>query len=31
MARVQIAKSDVVDDPIIQEIFSWVIEMEGKV
>jgi uncharacterized peroxidase-related enzyme len=31
MARVKIVKPDSVDDPIIQEIFSWVIEMEGAV
>jgi uncharacterized peroxidase-related enzyme len=31
MARVTIAKPEVVDDPAIQEIFSWVTEMEGAV
>ena len=31
MARVTIAKAEVVDDPAIQEIFSWVTEMEGAV
>ena len=31
MARVQIVKPDTVDDPIIQEIFNWVTEMEGAV
>lgn len=31
MARVQIVKPDMVDDPIIQEIFNWVTEMEGAV
>lgn len=31
MARVKIVKPDAVDDPIIQEIFSWVTEMEGAV
>jgi uncharacterized peroxidase-related enzyme len=31
MARVTIVKPDAVDDPVIQEIFSWVTEMEGAV
>jgi len=31
VARVQIVKPDTVDDPIIQEIFNWVTEMEGAV
>ncbi|MES9825431.1 MAG: hypothetical protein ABW127_13475 [Candidatus Thiodiazotropha endolucinida] len=31
MARVNIVKPDRVDDPIIQEIFSWVTDMEGAV
>ncbi|MEW8693367.1 MAG: hypothetical protein AB2535_20215 [Candidatus Thiodiazotropha endolucinida] len=31
MARVKIVKPDRVDDPIIQEIFSWVTDMEGAV
>lgn len=31
MARVKIVKPDAVDDPIIQEIFSWVTDMEGAV
>ena len=31
MARVKIVKPDAVDDPVIQEIFSWVTEMEGAV
>ena len=31
MARVKIVKPDVVDDPVIHEIFSWVTEMEGAV
>ncbi|MEL0082010.1 MAG: carboxymuconolactone decarboxylase family protein [Gammaproteobacteria bacterium] len=31
MARVAIQKPDQVDDPIIQEIFSWVTGMEGAV
>lgn len=31
MARVKIVKPDVVDDPVIQEIFNWVTEMEGAV
>ena len=31
MARVQIVKPDTVDDPVIQEIFDWVTEMEGAV
>ena len=31
MARVKIVKPDAVEDPVIQEIFSWVTEMEGAV
>lgn len=31
MARVRIVKSNSVADPIIQEIFSWVTDMEGAV
>ncbi|MBT3016714.1 MAG: carboxymuconolactone decarboxylase family protein [Candidatus Thiodiazotropha sp. (ex Clathrolucina costata)] len=31
MARVKIVKPNRVDDPIIQEIFSWVTDMEGAV
>jgi len=31
MARVKITKPDAVDDPVIQEIFSWVSDMEGAV
>ena len=31
MARVAINKPERIDDPIIQEIFSWVTEMEGAV
>lgn len=31
MARVKIVKPDAVDDPVIQEIFKWVTEMEGAV
>ncbi|MGA6925467.1 MAG: hypothetical protein WBY88_07275 [Desulfosarcina sp.] len=31
MARVKIVKPDAVDDPAIQEIFSWVTAMEGAV
>lgn len=31
MARVKIVKPDAVDDPVIQEIFSWVTAMEGAV
>lgn len=31
MARVKIIKPEHVDDPIIQEIFTWVTEMEGAV
>jgi uncharacterized peroxidase-related enzyme len=31
MARVKIVKPDVVDDPVVQEIFNWVTEMEGAV
>ncbi|MCU7944849.1 MAG: carboxymuconolactone decarboxylase family protein [Candidatus Thiodiazotropha sp. (ex Cardiolucina cf. quadrata)] len=31
MARVKIVKPDRVDDPIIQEVFSWVTDMEGAV
>lgn len=31
MARVKIAKPGLVDDPIIQEIFDWVTQMEGAV
>lgn len=31
MARVSIAKPDQVNDPIIQEIFDWVTQMEGAV
>ena len=31
MARVKIVKSASVDDPVIQEIFSWVTDMEGAV
>ena len=31
MARVNIVKPDTVADPVIQEIFSWVTDMEGAV
>lgn len=31
MARVAIKKPETLDDPIIQEIFSWVTDMEGDV
>ncbi|WP_339673216.1 carboxymuconolactone decarboxylase family protein [Dasania marina] len=31
MTRVGLIKPDEIDDPIIQEIFSWVTDMEGKV
>ena len=31
MARVKIAKPDKLDDPVIREIFDWVIQMEGRV
>ena len=31
MARVKIVKPEVVDDPVIREIFTWVTEMEGAV
>lgn len=31
MARVKIVKPDIVDDPVIQEIFGWVTEMESAV
>ena len=31
MARVKIVKPDSVDDPVIQEIFDWVTQMEGAV
>ncbi|MES9828860.1 MAG: hypothetical protein ABW201_11380 [Candidatus Thiodiazotropha sp.] len=31
MARVKTVKPDRVDDPIIQEIFNWVTDMEGAV
>ncbi len=31
MARVAIKKPETLDDPIIQEIFSWVTDMEGQV
>ena len=31
MARVNISKPDKVDDPVIEEIFSWITEMEGAV
>ncbi|MCU0988353.1 MAG: hypothetical protein MUE63_01870 [Xanthomonadales bacterium] len=31
MTRVKIVKPEVVDDPVIREIFSWVTEMEGAV
>lgn len=31
MARVKIVKPEQISDPIIQEIFSWVTEMEGMV
>ena len=31
MARVSIAKPDPVSDPVIQEIFDWVTQMEGAV
>ena len=31
MARVAIKKPETLDDPIIQEIFSWVTAMEGEV
>ena len=31
MARVALIKPDSVDDPVIQEIFSWVTQMEGAV
>ena len=31
MARLAIKKSETLDDPLIQEIFSWVTDMEGAV
>ncbi len=31
MARVAIKKPEPLDDPVIQEIFSWVTDMEGQV
>ena len=31
MARVRIAKPEKIDEPAIQGIFDWVIEMEGQV
>ena len=31
MARVKIVKPDAVTDPVIEEIFSWVTDMEGAV
>jgi uncharacterized peroxidase-related enzyme len=31
MARVQIVKPDSVDNPIIEELFNWVTDMEGDV
>ena len=31
MARVAIKKPEMLDDPIIREIFSWVTDMEGEV
>jgi uncharacterized peroxidase-related enzyme len=31
MARVRIAKPEKIDDPVIQEIFDWVTQMEGAV
>ena len=31
MARVKIVRPDIVEDPVIQEIFSWVTDMEGAV
>ena len=31
MARVALVKQDTIEDPIIQEIFSWVTQMEGAV
>ena len=31
MARVAIKRPETIDDPIIQEIFSWVTDMEGAV
>ena len=31
MARVSINKPDNIDDPVIQEIFAWVTDMEGAV
>jgi uncharacterized peroxidase-related enzyme len=31
VARVRIAKSEKVDDPIVREIFDWVTQMEGAV
>ena len=31
MARVQIARPEKVDDPVVQEIFNWVTQMEGRV
>ena len=31
MARVKIVKPDPVDDPVIQELFAWVTDMEGDV
>ncbi len=31
MARVAIKRPETIDDPIIQEIFSWVTDMEGEV
>lgn len=31
MARVKIIKPELVDDPVIEEIFNWVTDMEGAV
>ena len=31
MALVQLVKPDTVDDPVIQELFNWVTDMEGAV
>ena len=31
MARVQIIKPETVDDPVIQDLFNWVTDMEGDV
>jgi hypothetical protein len=31
MARVKMVKPDVVDDPVIEQIFAWVTQMESAV